>query len=257
MHALIDGDVVVYNAGFASDSAAKAELKSRLGGNPDAYDDYVARHGAPHEPLAYCLHGVNKKLQSIENAVGATSRTIFLSHPLNRRETLYPEYKANRADEHKPYWYEEIKDFLLDKQGAVYAEPGDEADDALGIAAMQDENSVVCSVDKDLDMIPSKHYNWSKNNIDKGVYETSDPECLRAFYAQLITGDSTDNIPGVFKRLGFKATAQRLMPLEGFTGAKQMYDYVVRLYEGDHEWVNLMAQLLWIKRDNRLWVPPA
>jgi 5'-3' exonuclease len=238
MHALIDGDVIVYNAGFASDAAAK-------------------REGKEHEPLAYCLHGVSEKIRSIENAVGATKTTIFLSHPVNRREQLFPDYKANRDPNHKPYWYDEIKEFLLDHKGAIYSQEGDEADDALGIAAMMDEDAVVCSVDKDLDMIPGLHYNWSKNNVDKGVYETQDPEALQAFYTQLITGDSTDNIPGLFKHSKIKATAQIKMPLEGMTRAREMYDYVMKIYRGDTNFVHLIAQLLWIKRDNRLWMPPA
>lgn len=240
-HALLDGDVLVYAGGFASDANAK-------------------RHGAEHEPLEYCLQTVKQKIVGVMDRAEADEYTIFLSHPVNFRESIFPEYKANRDTSHKPFWYSEIQDYLLETHKAVYSEEGDEADDAMGRAQMlalsQDRETIICTNDKDLDMIPGLHYNWSPTREAEGVYELEDPEALRKFYTQMITGDTTDNIPGLFKKRGIKATAQWKQPIEGFTNSREMYQYILDVYEGDKAFVEMIGKLLWIKRDGSFWIPP-
>ena len=261
MQALIDGDVVIYAAGFASDAAAKRVVQQQIGDSKEAWEEYVAIHGVPHEPLNYCLHSVNEKVASVMDAVDGTRRRIFLSHPVNFRESWFPDYKMNRDLTHKPFWYDEIKDYLIDKMGAEYSELGDEADDALGIAQMEalkrGRDTIICTNDKDLDMIPGLHYNWSKSRVENGVYEVDEVEAIRFFYTQLITGDSTDNIPGLFKHTGKKATAAIKAPIQTMYSEAEMYHYVVKeVYKGDRDFVCMIAPLLWIKRSNELWQPP-
>lgn len=259
MHAHIDGDVLIYACGFASDAAANAIIQKRYADDEEGYASYIEDHGKPHEPLAYCLHGVNLKLQAIRNAVEATRSTIWLSHPVNYREAIYPQYKANRDPSHRPFWYEDIKQYLLDK-GALYSNEGDEADDAMGIAQMdairKGKQSVICTNDKDLDMIPGLHYNWSKSKIDLGVYEVDELEGMRFFYTQLLTGDTTDNIPGLKAHTGRMATAKLKSQLQVLFTEAEMYEYVVDVYKGDKEFVHMIAPLLWIKRSNKNWEPP-
>lgn len=115
----------------------------------------------------------------------------------NFRKDLYPEYKANR-----PTLDQEIKDKLnflhkysLD-QGAIPAN-GMEADDLVAIWAYEarenDDQYVICGIDKDLKQIPGNHYNYGKD-----VWEFIDDD--KAHYnlmIQCLTGDSTDGIPGL------------------------------------------------------------
>ena len=75
--ALIDGDVLVYQAGFASDAAAKS-LKTEF------------------EPLNYALHGTNELIQALLRNSEADDYRVFVSHPVNFREQFYPPYKTNR-----------------------------------------------------------------------------------------------------------------------------------------------------------------
>src|SRR5688500_1062239 len=156
--ALIDGDVIVYAAGFASDSAAKAHLLEKLGGDKDALAASIEANGKPFEPVQFALQGVKTQINNIVQAAGADDNVIYLSHPVNFRESFFPDYKMNRDPTHKPYWADEIKDYLLEVHGAEYSHLGDEADDALGMAQMdslkQGRETVVCSIDKDLNMIP-------------------------------------------------------------------------------------------------------
>lgn len=238
---LIDGDVLVYASGFASDAAAK-------------------KRGQEFEDLRFAIHGIKSQIRGIIQTVEADDVVIYLSHPVNYREAFYPEYKMNRNTLHKPHWYDELKDYLFEHAGAVFSELGDEADDAMGRAQMdalsQGRETIICTVDKDLDMIPGLHYNWSKTKRDNGVYTMEDPECLRLFYAQMIQGDKTDNIPGIYQKRGLKAEKRWFYPLENMDTAEEMYDYVLGVYEGDKEFVDLNGQLLWIKRDERFFEAP-
>src|SRR5688572_7141996 len=200
--ALLDGDVLVYSSGFASDAAAKAEMMSRLGLKEKAeWDEYVAKNGKPYEPFGYARHGLSQQIESIRNAAEADEVVVYLSHPVNFREAFFPEYKTNRDPTHKPHWGAELADWLLTEGNAVYSELGDEADDAMGMAQMRaladGRETIICTIDKDLDMIPGLHYNFSKNRKADGVYHMEDPAALRLFYGQIIQGDSSDNIPGL------------------------------------------------------------
>lgn len=240
--ALIDGDVLVYNAGFASDAVARDT-------------------GAEHEPLAHALHGVNQKIDAVMRAAQCHEHTIFLSHPVNYREGLFPDYKRNRDTKHKPYWYNEIKQHLLDRYGAVFSAQGDEADDALGLAQMralsEGETTVICTIDKDLDMIPGWHYNFGPKRKEDGLYWMEDPEGLRLFYKQLITGDTSDNIPGLYRRKGRKAEKRLLARLDDLTDERDMYQYVLALFGTDEaDFLSMTGKLLWIKRDERWWEAP-
>lgn len=257
MHALIDGDPLIYGAGFASDAAAKNRLIQEVG---EAEAKHIIEvEGAPFEPLNNTIHGMNQMLNGIMNAADATRRTIFISHPVNFREQMYPAYKANRNILHRPYWYKELKEYLLDK-GAIFSEEGDEADDALGIAQTdflkRHKQSIICTNDKDLDQVPGLHYNWSKTRRDDGVYEVDDVEGMRFFYTQLITGDSTDNIPGIFQHSGQKAMPNLKDPLKTMFFEKEMYEHVLSIYKGDSDFIGLIGPLLWIKRDSNFWSLP-
>lgn len=239
MLALIDGDVLKYQCGFASDAQAK-------------------QRGVPHEDLSYCLHGVSETIKSIVNVSKADDYAIFVSHPVNRRTTIFPDYKANRDPTHKPHWFAEIHDYLFKRHNAVFSEEGDEADDALGIAQCSGlyGETVICSIDKDLDCIPGLHYNFSKTRKENGVYYVDEEDANRFFYKQILTGDSTDNIPGMFRKLGKKATSKYTTPLDRLTSTSEMYAHVVDCYEGDEEWVKFVGDLVFIKRDDEgVWLP--
>lgn len=238
MLALIDGDVLKYACGFASDANAR-------------------KMGVEHEDLAYCLNTVGTTIRSIVDVSGADDYTIFISHPVNRRFDLFPEYKANRDPTHKPHWFKEIHDYLFDRHAAVYSDAGDEADDALGITqCTSGQDTVICSIDKDLDGVPGWHYNFSKNRKADGVYYVSEEQANQFFYKQILTGDSTDNIPGIYKKLGIKATKRITGQVDTLSSTRDMYDYVVDCYKGDVEHVKFVGDLIYIKRDESgIWIP--
>lgn len=135
-------------------------------------------------------------------------------------------YKANRADNHRPYWYQRIRDYLVEVWDAKIIE-GIEADDALAIEQWQqdeyDPQTIIATIDKDLQNVPGWHYNVYHQRDTLITYAKAQEH----FYRQCLTGDPTDNIPGCY-RVG-KAKAEAVVQ-EGMT-EQEMYDAVLAVYE--------------------------
>jgi hypothetical protein len=124
-------------------------------------------------------------------------------------------------------------------------------------AIAADEETIICTIDKDLDMIPGLHYNFGPKRKLDGIYDIEDPHGLRLFYKQMFTGDASDNIPGLYKRKQRRATAGILAKLDQLTNNRDMYEYVLSVYgEGEEDHLAMLGKLLWIKRDNDWWSPP-
>jgi DNA polymerase-1 len=160
---LLDGDIGVYRVGFASQDVEVNFAYARM----------------------------NKWIEDILKANDTMDYKVYLTSEdkSNFRFGLYPEYKANRKIP-KPLWYGELRAHLIaDHPTEVIA--GREADDAM--ADNQTADSVICSIDKDLDQISGEHYDFVKDVR----YSVSRERGLRFFYYQLLTGDRTDNVPGV------------------------------------------------------------
>lgn len=237
MIALIDGDVVVYRVGFASENQSEAQN---------------------------CINA-ELVIEDILKATAATSYRVFLSDSLenNFRYKIDNNYKANRKDAPKPKYYDSLRLFLKQNYKAEITE-GQEADDALGIEqvrcsfpkykeANQSFNplvvdTVICSIDKDLLQIPGCHY-----NLSTGVHSTVTPiEGLRHFYRQLLIGDRVDNITGV-KGIG-QVKASRLI---GSDADESRCFETVRCLYADDERLLRNGRLLWVRRmDQELWEFP-
>lgn len=129
-------------------------------------------------------------------------------------------YKAGRPE--RPIHYQAIRDYLIEYQGAKEC-PGMEADDALGI-----HKGLMVHIDKDINMVAGKHYNW----VTKKLYSVPDGFGVlewdkennklvslgkNFFYIQLLTGDSTDNIPAIHNPFSNKKSN---------FGPKTAYDYL-------------------------------
>lgn len=193
----------------------------------------------------------NNLTEQIIDAVNANSYTLFLSGSDNFRKTINPQYKANRKDKPRPKWLQACREFLVTEWQAVVTD-GIEADDAMGIH--QTEDSIICSLDKDMLQVPGWHYNWVK---DQATFVTPE-EGLKSFWTQMIVGDVADNVFGI-KGLGPVKAARILDPIEGDTYDELYTNYhgtVSNLYN-DPDRFSSNAKCLWIQRTpGGVWLSP-
>lgn len=147
------------------------------------------------EPIRACcddfIHAILKCTQS-DKYLG-----VFSSDKNFRYEVYkYQPYKGNRPP--KPdfltLWGPTVKKHLTEKWG-FYTSPHIEADDiVVAVASQLQEPWVICSPDKDLRQIAGFHYDYRTGEPTKTVTEE---DAARNLWAQLLTGDSTDNIAGI------------------------------------------------------------
>jgi hypothetical protein len=110
-------------------------------------------------------------------------------------------------------------------------------------------------------MVPGWHYSWSAGtkHKEKEMYYVSEIEGLRNFYTQLLTGDTVDNIPGLF---GVGKSSSLVKHLDTLDNADDMYLFVRSHYEkrfGSYCDMFLLenARLLWMLREEGvMWEPP-
>ena len=285
MRAIIDYDVLCYRCGFASEHTSynilekgsdikvytansMKEVHAFIG---ESQDLYPVKQVTP-EPLANCLHSVKISIQSILDEVKAVSFSGYLTGKDQFREkvAMIKPYKGNRDPSHKPFYYKEIKEYLINKWKAQVVEYY-EADDAMAQEQYKDfqlhericedtdttNSPILCTIDKDLNQIPGWHYNFVK----KETFWVTEAAALRFFYEQLIAGDPTDNIPGI-PGYGPKKAAKAIL---NCTTGLDMYTTAVALYTAHfhdeviaHEALHDTARLVYIIKEKDLeWSPPA
>ena len=179
MRALIDGDILLYSIGSFT--------------NPHPFLKDADGMAVLMPCSTEAIHGfVDQELKKICEGADCDEYVVYVSGPDNFRKDIaktHP-YKFKRADIDKPPNYQVVKDYLLAIEDTVLT-VGIEADDAM--ANDQTKSTVICTIDKDLDMVPGLHYNWRKEEYYEVDY---DDGCLW-FLTQLLTGDwSTDSIIG-------------------------------------------------------------
>ena len=233
--ALIDGDILVYKSAFSAERQSykavfsngrekdfntqykKTELISFLKGKGFDTDEYVIEGYKTYIEPKWAIARARKKLSMVLEETGTTEYILYLTSNdksnfrFERAVTpgpAGPGYKEGRGS--KPHYYQLIRDYF-EEDINCHIISGMEADDALGIAqCTMTEDTILCTQDKDLHMIPGKHYNF----VDKEFFTAEDPGKVWMgetasgrkkikgtgicwFYAQMLLGDNCDNIPGV------------------------------------------------------------
>jgi DNA polymerase-1 len=222
---LIDGDIICYRTVFSKEAETVADL-------PIIAGTYI--------------RNIVTKASTAANA----DYKVFLTGKGNYRNTLATTapYKGNRPKE-KPEHLDTVRDYLRDYHPSVVSS-GEEADDLIAIEATQRGNDcVICSIDKDLDQIPGRHYNFVKDLH----YTVSPRQGLVFFYSQILTGDRVDNVVGI-KGIG---PAKAMKALSGCKTELKLFEKCVEMYQGDTARVIENGKLLWLRRyESEIWTPP-
>jgi 5'-3' exonuclease len=189
MRALVDADVYAYQCGFAAQKTVDGVVVA--------------------EPVEHALALAKTALQAVYEELNAWLRQsgesldclrLYLTGKDNFREKIATirEYKGQRKLKPKPVHYKALREYMIQHWGATVVD-GYEADDALAMEAhsLEYDPDRVCiiSVDKDLKTVPGLLYSPKR----KEAFLLSQKEALLYFYRQMITGDSSDNIVGVYK----------------------------------------------------------
>lgn len=223
MIAIIDSDSLTYAVGFSSNDKEEAIAISRM----------------EQTMIELCMDLDCEDYQGYLTGKGNFRYDIAVTTP----------YKGTRVSE-KPVHLQALRDHLVKSWGFIVVD-GIEADDIVAIKGTElKDNCIIVGIDKDLDQIPGWHYNYRK----KEKYYVSEFEGLTAFYTQILTGDRIDNIVGL-KGIG-PVKAKRI--LAECTNENELYEAVLKAYEGDQQRVQENAQLLWLQRSlNQTWTPPS
>lgn len=222
---LIDGDIVAYRAGFATEGLLPEDAEEKV-----------------DELLGYILDATTFDGEPYQ---------IYLTGSGNFRYDIAfsYEYKGNRRGTAKPEHLDHIRDYLSDYYSAVTS-AGEEADDLIAIEATSlGPHTIIASVDKDFLQVPCIHY-----NTGKGIWTNQDEwNGLLFFYEQILTGDKADNIVGL-KGIG-PVKAKRI--LDGAETERELYERCLEAYDGNERRVIENGQLLWLRREvGQLWQPP-
>ncbi len=166
--AVLDGDIIAYRAAFWAETEGCEDLETRL----------------LHDIKAWTPRGVSK-------VYIATS----CSRNLNFRRQLWDAYKRHRDDASRkvPEFLGDALEFVSSTNGLSMESL--EADDILGMMA-SGHKAVAVTIDKDLRSVRGWHWNPDKETepvlVDSATAEYN-------FHKQWLTGDTTDNIPGIWK----------------------------------------------------------
>lgn len=148
------------------------------------------------EPFQNARANLRGIIRTVNEACGTDNTTIFVSDPSGEsyRKALEPSYKAQRDPTDKPFWYPELRHYLLKRYDVREAYRGMEADDLLGIEQCNaDDRTVIASVDKDLRQIPGWHYNI----MHQELFHVSPEDADMFLWHQMLIGDVADNIKGI------------------------------------------------------------
>jgi hypothetical protein len=266
----IDGDILKYKAGFSSQRTQYTYISTgKVFANKTDANEYLQEmkgwKGGPgirawmkenwrdEEWLEQvvlgtweeCAEFIDEEIDNIKFHTGATEVRIFLTpnETFRHRLATTEGYKANRKDQPKPEYSDDIVKYFKERYDAQTG-VDIEADDCLGL--YQTTDTVLCSNDKDLNMIPGAHFNFTNNK----KFDVTPYDADKFFLTQLLSGDKTDNIPGIPDMT--PARAEKIVEqyegnhLELIEAIKEQYGYSYGV-----DWKEVMeeqAALLWILR---------
>lgn len=212
MRALIDGDIICYRFAFLNE-----------------YDvDFATELDADTSEVVTIMRiedakkNVDDFIRHIVKEVKADDYMVMLSGDDNFRYGVYPDYKANRNQSTVPTLKDIIKRYILENHPSML-EPTLEADDLLGLLQVPME-TVICTIDKDLDQIEGDHYNWNK---DEHYFVTKEDGDM-FFYKQILTGDPTDGYSGC-PQIGPKK-ADKFFLETSWATEEELFEKMVDLY---------------------------
>jgi hypothetical protein len=291
MDLLIDADSIIYKAGFVTektvyevigedgdgdmrracfdDKQKAAEWIHANGLHPEEVDITVTREAEPAQNACQIMRIM---IEGIRDGHPLDNTFVSLSGPDNYRDriaTIKP-YKGNRDRAHRPIHYAAMRDYLVRVYEADISS-NCEADDVVSYLAAElrrrDAPYIIAHIDKDLDQIPGRHFNYAQ----QVYYDVSEEEAAFWFWRQVLTGDASDNVGGCYKVGPAKAEhlIREQIKQDGGVDDGRMWELIVRTYAASQKQPGCTyadmsaedaalenAQLVYLQRNpDELWLP--
>jgi len=262
--ALFDLDSAVYRSGFACESKSYfvwqgdtliSAVKTMTEANEIAKvlgfpEDIEIRHQQTVEPVENALANMKNIIERTKSKFNCPWE-LYLTGKGNFRYDLAKTlpYKGNRELMLKPVHYGALRNYAMKWHGARNIE-GMEADDEIGIRSTEliaeGKIPIIASIDKDLKQLGGWNYDWVKDVL---TY-IPELEAKRFYYTQILTGDRTDNIPGI-DGVGPK-TAEKM--LASARNEREMLKIVKQAYKDNRilERLPEIGTLLWLQRTREI-----
>ena len=264
MKPLVDGDVILYEIGFAAEAGWQGE-------QPPPFD--------------YVADLLNMRIGNMCAIIPASRQPVFyFTGKTNFRTEIAKKREYKDRDSNKPFHYYNLKAYIKGNW-EWHEQEGLEADDLMAIEQTRARASllveqtggpvpietIICTRDKDLRQVPGWHYGWELGNqpqfgptlVDELGYLALEKKTnakgittnkLRGtgalfFYGQCLVGDSVDTVPGLMgcgPVKAFKLLSECSTIDEAFKTVLEAY----RAFYGDDAEEQLLEQgrLLWMTR---------
>lgn len=245
MQPLLDGDILCYEIGYAAEAGWQ-------------------NAGFPH--FDYVADLLTNRINNICAIVNATAPPkVFLTGKTNFRTEIAKRRKYKERPSLKPFHYYNIKAYLNCVYDTTTSE-GMEADDLMAIEqCRRGAETIICTRDKDLRQVPGWTYSWELGNqpsfgpvyVDEfgSLQLSSDRKKLSGtglmfFYAQCLTGDSVDTVPG----LDGMGPVGAFKVLDGSSSMDDAFQRLLRAYRAVYgasaeEELLEQGRLLWMVRE--------
>lgn len=165
------------------------------------------------------------KMMEIPKRLKLENNVIIVGKDCHRKDIwrtkIYKDYKATRVYDDtflggpvfKSVWENDL--FIKGGADKVFSHPNLEADDCLALTTKHilelypDANIYIITSDMDYLQLASKNvhlYNLKFKKLTESKSSFNDPK--KDLFCKILTGDKSDNIPGVFKKCGIKTASK-------------------------------------------------
>lgn len=263
--ALIDADILVYIAAFACQKNTTL-LKPDGSTKKDVF----------YLPENVGQRSINKAIDNVNNKLSPREINVVISNSnkeLNYRNHVTDAakiYKQTRKE--RPFFYKHMRSYLINNYNAIITEK-DEGDDLIGRIAYCDyldaiENDakadvVMCSIDKDFKQFPGYLFNLNTHEINYSdfigflTYSKNagiDGRGFLFFCAQMLMGDTSDNILGIYG-VGPKKAYNLLHDADTYKEAWSRTVELYKLHGISDKQIKAHATLLWITHEDGRLLP--
>lgn len=218
MQPLIDADVLVYELASCGEYEEQDEHGETIKHirdfefvrelTEDRIRGICLDVGATKEPILFFTGSEYRLRLHNRTRVSEGREPLQLSPSIRAGIATVKPYKGTRVEQ-KPFHFNNLTAYLFANYDYCLSN-GLEADDLLAIEQCGRNDTIICTRDKDLRMVPGWHFGW-----ECGAQPSFGPELvdargwlrlddkgkvrgvgLKFFFYQMLVGDTVDNIPG-------------------------------------------------------------